>query len=68
MAGTRPARRDLAALLSTALERVGGAAEYALVSQRLKVEAWTKTETSHGELLVSGTKTHDVMPGQRSGG
>jgi hypothetical protein len=24
------------------------AAEYALVSQRLKAEAWTKTETSYG--------------------
>ena len=41
------------------------AAEYALVSPRLKDEAWTKTETRHGELLVSCAKKRDIMPGQR---
>jgi hypothetical protein len=44
------------------------AAGYALVSPRLKVDAWTKTETSHGELLVSCTKNRDEMPGQSRGG
>ena len=33
------------------------AAEYALVSQRLKAEAWTQTETSYEESQVSRAKT-----------
>ena len=41
------------------------AAEYALVSLHLKAEVWTKTETSHGELLVSCVKNCGVLPGQR---
>ena len=44
------------------------AAEYALVSLRLKAEVWTKTETSYGELLVSCVKNRSVFPGQRGGG
>jgi hypothetical protein len=44
------------------------AAEYALVSPRLKAEAWTKTETSYGELLVSCAQNRGVLPGQRGGG
>jgi hypothetical protein len=42
-----------------------GPAEYALVSGRLKAGAWTKTETSHGELLASSAKNGDVLPGQK---
>ena len=44
------------------------AAEYALVSLHLKAEAWTKTETNYGELLVSCVKNRGVLPGQGGGG
>ena len=44
------------------------AAEYALLSLRLKAEVWTKTEASYGELPASRVRNRGVLPGQRGGG